>query len=180
VYLHSDQRDAVVTTEAAAAIISGVNEYQLRSEYRRNQTITKQAIESRSSTTTLADDAAFKKGLRAKERAQFRAVLFVDGHADGDIKVGLSLPSGATARWGPSGGTKIDTSGSLVTQSAVTASDSITFGCGGVDTIRMIELIGEVRTTGTAGDFAITWAQNASHATATRVFGHSHMQLFRT
>lgn len=136
----------------------------------------KTTAEPVTSSTTLQDDDDLKVTLMAYERVQFRAELWLDGAAAGDIDIAFAVPSGAVLKWSPVNNIKLDASDAIVQQDPVT-SGAITFGTGAGG--RLVSIVGEVRTDGTAGDLQLQFAQNASNATATRILAQSWLEVLR-
>jgi hypothetical protein len=137
--------------------------------------IRKVADETRSATTTLANDAALKLAIPfEKQRVTFRCVLIYAGPAAADIKIAFTGPAGSIIRWGTASGVRVTSDDSIVQSDAIVAfGTAMVLGTG--TPRRCIELVGEVITNGTAGDLTLQWAQATSDAGNTTVYGESHI-----
>tara|TARA_Y100000114_G_scaffold43216_1_gene38660 strand:- start:10400 stop:12316 length:1917 start_codon:yes stop_codon:yes gene_type:complete len=142
-------------------------------------TVVKGSAQSVSSSTTLVDDDTLTVPVHANQRSAFRATIMYDGPAAGDIKIAFTGPSGSTVTYGPSSGTRINTSDSIVVQGVVTDGTAIELGCNSSGD-RCIEIIGQIATGGTAGNLTLQFAQVTSDATNTRILGTSSLQIFGT
>ncbi len=126
--------------------------------------VTKDADQTRNSTTTLADDSALTISLPVG-RFTFEAVLFSAAGA-GALKYGWTVPASTSMRWN----TPQSTPALYLNETqTLTVSDTSTNGI-------MTELKGNVRIL-TAGTFALQWGQNASNAADTSVLLNSWMRL---
>ena len=136
----------------------------------------KTTLESVTNSAVLQNDDQLFAALLPEERAGFACHLWVNGPAAGDIQISFSVPAGASLRWGPTGGMKVDSAGSVVVQDSVT-SGSIVFGA---DTSpRLISLVGEVLNGGTAGNLQLQWAQSLADPTPTNIRAQSRLEVYR-
>ena len=146
--------------------------------FRKVEIINKLASDTRAANTTNTADSELKFSMRKLEKVQFKAVIFYSSNAAADIKMTFLFPAAATLRWAPSSGLIVNTAGTIVEQISKVDSSSVILGT--LDTnVRCIEFVGEVETTGTAGDFSFAFSQNASDAFATAVTSRSHMVVMR-
>jgi hypothetical protein len=129
-------------------------------------TVFKVSDESATSDTTLSDDAELTLPVEAN------TIYLLDAHlrtlsasSVPDIKVALSLPSGATAHWSFAF-TNIEQDETSAQVNALTASQEEYCNPQGILTIG-----------GTSGNAVIQWAQDVSSATATTVQGGSSLRL---
>lgn len=136
--------------------------------------------ESVTSSTTLQNDDQLVLPLAANARYIFDGWLHYLGAATpaGDLKLSLSVPSGATVHWTNFG----------VNTSALTAYNVVPEGTGlagprAVGTNGATEMSCQPRgylTVGsTSGNLQLQWAQNSSSATATTIKAGSHLRLVR-
>ena len=134
------------------------------------QIIPKLADQTVTSSTTLVDDAYLKFYLEANENVYFRVFLIHTGNATADIKVAITVPSGAGVRYVPVGGIKVDAADAVVVQNmAVTGGTAIVFGAS--TSRRVISIEGYVFNASTAGEMKVQFAQNVSNGVATVVEG---------
>ncbi|MEV5957308.1 hypothetical protein AB0M11_26665 [Streptomyces sp. NPDC051987] len=160
----------------------------------QTQTLRKSADTGRSATTTPAADPHLQLDVAASAVYRFHGWLSYDGLAAADIIVGFSVPTGALGTWGGHGGgiTVTSATGGGGTQQDVVSTwgynirlettaigATRTYGCLGVGTPLGVFLYGTLRTAASAGTFALTWAQNASSATATTVYTDSYLDVLR-
>lgn len=129
-----------------------------------------------SSTTNQADDQLFVP-VQANAVYVVTCVLAYTGATAGDMKVLFRVPT--------SGG--FSGMGTILVVGAASQQDiqtlpyglaSETWGCLGAGT-SYGQVLGLLTTAGTAGDFAIDWAQNTSSATATTIQAGSYLSLLR-
>ncbi|MFD4740632.1 hypothetical protein ACFWNQ_25190 [Streptomyces virginiae] len=69
------------------------------------QTVVKAVDETRTSTTTVADDGHLFAALDANSVYRFRGTLLFDGPEAADASLTFTVPSGATGGWAPNAGT---------------------------------------------------------------------------
>lgn len=137
-------------------------------------TVVKAADTSRSSTTTLADDADLTFAVTANSKYLVRFALIVTGGATEDFKFALGGP----ASYQPSGSVWMNP-GNTTTISGDDApnnnvAETIVLACHATEP-GSIFWDGYVTTSGTAGTFSIMWAQNTSGATATLLKAGSYL-----
>ncbi|MGH7585384.1 MAG: hypothetical protein ACREMH_03975 [Gemmatimonadales bacterium] len=145
----------------------------------------KTADESVTDSTTLQNDNHLSFSIAASEAWSFQVFLAVNASTDGrDIKIGFTVPSGATVRWGaigPTTGVSImtDVRGNFASQSGSATGSCCTanFGVplddsGALETVIMIK--GTVVNGSTAGTLQLQWAQaTAGAGTSTTVLADS-------
>jgi hypothetical protein len=129
--------------------------------------------QSSANSTTLAGDNALFLALQANAVYSFIAVLGYNGGTQGssDLKLGWSLPSGASMGYSLYGNT---TSGSATDGPWYTASSTPALGTNGTGTNLGGVAQGTVATGSTAGTMQLTWAKNStSDSTLTTVLAAS-------
>ncbi len=131
----------------------------------------KTADESVTSSTTAQDDDHLFFAVAANEVWFFECFLVVNGPTAGDIKVGFTVPTGATLLRGIMGLDVAVTSPSGdIRVSASTTSGSLSArNTAGVGTRTTIWIAGTVVNGGTAGNLQLQWAQQVSDGSATTV-----------
>lgn len=133
----------------------------------RIQVVDKTADESRTSTTTLADDAHLFFAVVAGATYVFQVVMFTNsGTQLADVKAGLTFPAG-TMTFGLAGmdvgaTTPTGSMNNLAIASATSGTSVVTFAAGGVT---MATINGRYACT-TGGTVKLQWAQNTSSASA--------------
>lgn len=146
------------------------------------QTVRKTADESRSATTTYADDTHLV--FAAEANAVYTMVGWIKYFADPtpDIKVSIAVPSGCLGEWAwnmPGSNTLgTGTVGYAIRTETNDVNGSRT-GYGTSDSNHFTPISGLFRMSSTAGNIALQWAQNTSNATATTLFTDSWMQFQR-
>ena len=135
-----------------------------------NQTVT-------SSNVLVSDTALFHRAYGVGEIWELEFVVFYDGSTTGDIKFGLSVPTGATFRMGVhalGAGAAADT---FDLRSIAYTTGTFDFGAIGAGTVTMAIIKAMVIIAGTGGDITLQWAQQTADATATTVFANSYMKV---
>ena len=146
------------------------------------QTVRKTADESRSATTTYADDTHLV--FAAEANAVYTLYGWLKHFADPtpDIKIQFSVPSGCLGEWGwlmPGSGTlAAGTAGYSIRTESNDVSTGRT-GYGTSDSQHMTPMGGIFRMGSTAGNIALQWAQNTSNATATTLYTDSFLTFTR-
>jgi hypothetical protein len=130
------------------------------------QVVAKPSDESRASTTTLTADSHYSFAVAANSVYRVTGLLAYSADPAGDLKMSWTVPAGAStniACVGPA-----TTATATVTSGTYQRVASILMG-GVIDNtvIVVAKVDGICRTGGTAGTLALTWAQNASSASAT-------------
>lgn len=92
-----------------------------------------------------------------------------------DLKVGWTVPSGTTMRWGAS---YYDTASALALTSNLT--ESSTLACGGTTFNQSFIATGVIVVGSTAGLVQMQWAQNTANASDTILYVGSYLELRRT
>lgn len=135
------------------------------------------------SNTTLQNDDHLKLTLGANDVWTFRGLLIYDGGSAGDFQMAFTAPAGAVLNWTVVAARTTDAAvtsvgfSSSVQVGSGTAKSIGTFGSG-VKTAAVIS--GVVRTTGTAGDLQLQWAQAVSDATGATVYTDSYLEGRKT
>ncbi|UJV42096.1 hypothetical protein CVT30_21580 [Streptomyces sp. AMCC400023] len=146
------------------------------------QTVRKTADESRSATTTYADDTHLV--FAAEALAVYTMVGWVKYFADPtpDIKMLFSVPSGCLGEWAwlmPGQGTAASSLLGYPLRTETIDAGSGRTGYGTSDSIHFTPVSGLFRMSSTAGNIALQWAQNTSNATATTLYTDSWLQFQR-
>lgn len=140
--------------------------------------IQKRSVQVVNNSTTLVNDSELFMSLDDDQTLNFELDLFVDGDAAADIKFAFTAPSGATIRWAPVNGIKVDTSLNVAQQGVTSVSGtSVDFGTNGSGIIN-IKLVGYVETNGTSGNLQFQFAQNAAVVADTRIRPESIMKAW--
>lgn len=139
----------------------------------------KTATESRTSTTTFANDTDLVVAVAASTTYELNAMIVYDGPAAGDFKFSFQCPAGAVllasfVASGQSVALTVDVSVAQMTR--VIENGNNAAGTDGSNSLTM-QIQGLLRVAGTAGNLQFQWAQLASNATATRVLLDSFITL---
>ena len=168
--------DAYPTFLAGQRLTAGL----LRSA--QSQVVRKTADESRSSTTTLADDTHLVFAGEANAvYVMWGWVKYFTGNTP-DIKMQFTVPTGCLGEWAwmmPGAGTL---AGSVNGYSIRTESNDVNVvrtGYGTSDTQQNTPVSGIFRLSSTAGNIALQWAQNVSDAAATILYTDSWLMFQR-
>lgn len=127
-------------------------------------------------TTSLQNDTDLVLPVAANTSYLVNIFLVYEGGTAGsaDMKVGMSLPSGATFRAANFG---MNASGGTTGSNAVIDNATITGQTNGAGTVRSLTLTGTLVTGSSAGNFQLQACQNSSSATAVKIHGQSSMWL---
>lgn len=128
----------------------------------------KTAIESVASSVALQNDDHLFCPIPANSTWIFKFHVLWVAIKKGDIKLDITVPSGATCYWYQA----TDPTTFLIPPAAVTAN--------GDSSQHLLTLEGFVRTGSTAGSLQLRWAQNGSQATPTQVLVDSTLLAQRT
>lgn len=154
---------------------------------------TKSADTSRASTTTLTSDPHINFTLAASATYIIDGFVYYGADTTGDIQLAWTIPTGATGQWLGNGvGTSVASangSGGTTTNNATSwgytlraesTSIDAARAYGGIDTSTLfgVQLTGTIHA-GTGGTFALSWAQNSSSSTATKLYTDSWVRLQR-
>lgn len=145
------------------------------------RTAVKPADESVSASTTLQDDDDLSFLVGANEVWSFRAVLYVTGPGDADMKVNVSIPSGATRIIGihATAINQLNQGNATIDTRFDDATGNLLPGTPGEDRPSTQILTGVVWTGANAGSVTLRWAQLVSNATALTVRRGSHIVATR-
>ena len=162
----ADDNDIVlgkVYVAASATVIASNAVFQRRLLVPTNSTrVIKLNDETLTTDTTLQNDDELVVAVAANTSYFIQGGLIVASPTTADLKINFTAPSGATftimADYVASGTTLL----SATTVSALTGIDGR-----GATTVSAVRFGGAVLTTGTAGNFQLQWAQNASSGTTT-------------
>jgi hypothetical protein len=163
-------------------VVEGVGQVQFA---RRSSDATK------TSTATVVDDTQITFSVDASCTYEFRGMCKYSGGTTGDFKMGFSFPTGSLGEWtGLGNGTTVFAPNGTAIQSNATSTGgymvrtestdiAATRAYGGVSTSDefCVQYRGILRTSTTAGTFALQWAQNNSEAVATTLYADSYMVL---
>ncbi|MEU6365777.1 hypothetical protein ABZ876_08475 [Streptomyces sp. NPDC046931] len=142
----------------------------------------KAATTSRASTTTITSDPDITFSVVAGATYLVEGLLLFAADPAGDFKMGWTAPASANFQWSCFGqaSTASAGSGSVITDGQDLTSNS--FGLGGVtdnNKTMTAQVRGYLTTAGTAGTFALQWAQITSSANATKLLAGTHVTLTR-
>ncbi|WP_435279183.1 hypothetical protein [Streptomyces sp. 1222.5] len=145
-------------------------------------------------TTTPAADPHITFAVEASAVYTWMGWIKYDGATGGDVLLSFSAPSGSLGEWAGHGAgitvigaastptletDTVRTNGYMQRTEANDVTQSRSFGALGVGNALTVFIKGTLRTSTTAGTFALTWAQNASSATATTLYTDSYINLQR-
>lgn len=134
--------------------------------------------ESVTSSTTLQNDDELFLSLAANATYLIIAYIRFDGSTTGDFKWQWTMPASGTARFGDLH-QRVPETDSTAGVTDLLQTDIGAIGCNGAGATLPLFQIGNATTAGTAGNLQLTWAQNTSNATATRVLTSSLLIAFR-
>lgn len=143
--------------------------------------------DARANTTTLANDSELSLSLEANSTYEFEMFLYISGDPAGDVKYGLTHPTGSSASWSAwaPGITFASASGEGVMQAHCvplttgTSSGPVAAGCTST-TIPLLHWVrGVLVVASTAGSLTLQWAQNALSSNGTEIRQGSYMTLER-
>lgn len=135
-----------------------------------------QSVSSANTGTTLVDATDLAIALGVGETWAFEAVLFYEGSTAGDLKVGFSLPAGATLVWGGyAPAPAIAAFASTAQFSIQTGTGTNGYGGVGAGNGLIAILRGLIVNPTNAGNLQLRFAQLASDATATILKANSHI-----
>lgn len=160
-----------------AGIVSAIQDMTLYVE--------KTADTSRASTTSRTADPHLTLPVKANATYEMSGLLVygAGGAASTNgFDFGFTAPSGATLEW--ESNAKIDTDGSNSAAAKwfvhrVLADSIFTGGAGGNTNKLNATPQGRLKTSSTAGNLVVVWAQHTSSATATILYTGSHLRLRR-
>ena len=135
----------------------------------------KTAAETVNNSATLQDDDDLTFAIGANEVWIFWVVMLAKGNTNADFKYSFNAPSGAAGsyNWGD-----VDTGGSVNIENYYSALRNTSgFATDAAGKAGMAQ--GVVRNGGTAGNFALQWAQDSAHPSNTTLEADSHMLAIR-
>lgn len=138
----------------------------------------KTAVQSKASTTTLANDNELLVPLVANATYQFEAYLIYDGTSAADFKIAFTGPASSTgvyAAFGPQSGVSLTSMNST----AANLGGALNLANNAVNSAMCARPSGYIKTAASTGNLQLQWAQVASNATATRVFDGSWLKATR-
>ena len=131
----------------------------------------KTSNQSVTSSTTPVNDTQLFLALPINTTYYIQGVVLFDAASGGDIKLNITVPTGATCNVASNNRTL-----SAVAQNWLPMNTNQVSSAGsGAGTTLCISWFGIVTMSSTAGNTQVVWAQNTSNATATRVFTNSVM-----
>ena len=141
--------------------------------------VRKTSAESVTSSTTLQNDDALVFAIGASENWAITFHVFFRSVAAGDIKIGVTVPSGAAGTLtgiGPALGTSDvqDTNVAISNTGNTDFSGTLSFGAIASGSYSYAQINILVVNSTNSGNVQLQWAQNASNGTATTVYTHSH------
>jgi hypothetical protein len=177
----------IITAAEAAQIRALLSATATNGGLLSEQVAAKAASTSRASTTTMANDPDLALPLAANASYDFTLPLGYAGNGvgtpGGSIKIGFTVPSGATVVWVSNalaaGDWITSPAGSGQTDQLWRGGSTPTLGADGTSNCGCV-IRGEVTTGGTAGSLNFQWAQSVSSATACSVLSRSKLILKRT
>ena len=143
------------------------------------KTVYKADNEDVSSSTTLQDDDHLLFAIAANETWTGTFVLFVadlNSGGSADFKMKITVPSGATLRYGSTGGDGIITLGEDSQGYIDDLTSTITLDHSTTDEY-IHEIRFSVKNSSNAGNVQLQWAQNASQSSAVRVVQGSFLEV---
>lgn len=149
------------------------------------QTVVKSADESRTATTTVADDGHLFASLEANSVYRFSSTLLFDGPEAADATITYTVPSGATGGWAPFAGTLgttvPDGSAQLKVAARQFGSNSDIGVMASSATLAGIMAMprGIITTGATPGLLRLRWAQQTSNATAVNLKAGSLLEVVK-
>ncbi|MFE9844686.1 hypothetical protein [Streptomyces goshikiensis] len=149
------------------------------------QTVVKSVDETRTSTTTVADDGHLYASLEANSVYRFSSTLLFDGPEAADATITYTVPSGATGGWAPFAGTLgttvPDGSAQLKVAARQFGSNSDIGVMASSATLAGIMAMprGIVTTGATAGLLRLRWAQQTSNAAAVTLKAGSILEVVK-
>lgn len=154
------------------------------SNYPKVMVVTKAAVESLTSSTTLQNDDDITIALDANKTYKVVLHLAFTGATAGDIKTQWAFTGGVAQKTlractGPEAGTTTTAVTQMITRYANVATASVAYGTDGGSAWghAVEEFLVETTTAGTTGMLTLQWAQNASSATATNVTVGTWMEV---
>lgn len=147
-----------------------------------------------SASTTAVADPHLTFSVEAGAVYVWEGWVKYDGATGGDVLLSFSAPSGSLGEWAGHGAgitvigssstptletDTVRTNGYMQRTEANDVTQSRSFGALGVGNALTAFIKGTLRVGSTAGTFALTWAQNASSATATTLYTDSYISLQR-
>lgn len=143
----------------------------------QTQLAAKGADEIVNNSTTLQNDDDLFIALGANETWKFFAFLLYENNSSGgadDLKVGWTVPSGATIRWMPQG---LNATNTFYSDHDAYSGGTAAFGTSTIERIALMH--GFVFTSTTAGNLQLQWAQGVASATDLRVQRGSFLEAKR-
>lgn len=147
--------------------------------------IEKSADETVNNSATLQDDDHLVLPVAANGVYFFEATLFYSTNATADLKLGWSVPAGATMVWGrghaaSSGAAGFHTANASGSVTALPTQASTIDVAGGASPPYMFFTAGLITVSSTAGNATLQWAQNTADVSDTKVLKGSFIRFRRT
>ncbi len=164
--LTSSELEVAQVLIAAGATTLSSSDITDRRQQLAELVIRKAATESITTDDTLSDDAEFFCDLEPSSTYEVTFLLLINAHATPDLKFNVTLPASGTAHGVVSGPTAV--------LSFIESADHVVAGAAAAEGL-LVKL--SVIIAGTAGKFALQWAQNTSDGNATAVLLDSVMTV---
>jgi hypothetical protein len=168
-----------VNTDITSLITPNIPGTQIESVEQYIKKTTNQVV---TNSTTLVDDNHLYYPVYEFNSYYFVANIEFTAGTTSEIKLAFTVPTGATLRWGPINGLKVDPTGSIVVQGQETTSgNAISFGYSSAGSRQAIMVAGYVECgIGESGSLQLQWAQDtASSLEPTTVRdGSSYLKVF--
>jgi hypothetical protein len=140
----------------------------------------KSATQTINNSTTLVDVADLSTFLQGRESVQFRCYILYRGDPTADIKIGVTVPAGASVSFSPAGSVYIGTGDAVsISSTKFSSAATIQFGTATGNDTRVLEVVGSIKTVGDNGDFNIQFAQNSANASDTQILSSSYLEVIR-
>ncbi len=137
----------------------------------------KSANEIVNNSAVLQDDNHLIMAVAANEVWEFAINLWYDSGTTPDLKVGFTIPSGATLRWTSMGDNA--SAGAITGGDAIDGSATQAFFGAGLADFRHGLIVGVILNGATPGNLTMQWAQNTQNASDTTIYSGSSLVAHR-
>jgi hypothetical protein len=138
--------------------------------------VRKTANETVNNSATLQNDDHLLLAIGASEVWEFQFTLWYDAGVTPDIKFAITVPSGATLRWGNA--PWVNTAGAAYGTGAESSSGGSRDFAGGTAP-RITVIHGMIANSTNAGNLQLQWAQNTANASDTIVYANSTLKAWQ-